>query len=171
MVPGSPRKYFDAETQFRRALQASPGQPLASVGLIHAQLGAGLLRSAGMNLRELLEKHPELISARYDARLLPDRERLEAVRKDLEAMARGSAQSDAGLLLAYLGHQLSQSELVQYGLDLEQVSNVRDPLVLLLRRAWLRPAGAAAQLGAATQPARAADSEAAGSAGGGETSR
>jgi len=46
--------FFDAERRFNQALQFIPGHPLATAGLAHAKIGAGLYLSAGYVLQSLL---------------------------------------------------------------------------------------------------------------------
>jgi hypothetical protein len=130
-------RYFDAEGRYRQVLIADPQRPLARVGLVHAQLGAGLIRSAALNLRTVLTEHPELIAARYEARLLPAGERLAWVRGQLEQMLRLTTRPEPALLLAYLGYQTQAGDLTAYGLDLAAARSPQDPLIPLLRRLWL----------------------------------
>lgn len=140
-------RYFDAEAKYRQAQTISPDQPLITIGLVHAQIGAGLVRSAALNLRTALERHPELIATRYDARLLPKADRFERAAKDLKEMTRTTGRAEPPVLLAYMGYQVNQPALVRLGLDQAQAVAPTDPLLVLLRRIWLtdRPA---------TQPAK-----------------
>ncbi|MAE65268.1 MAG: hypothetical protein CMJ18_13435 [Phycisphaeraceae bacterium] len=130
-------RYFDAEENYRLILIGEPRHPMARVGMIHAQLGAGMINSASMSLRSLFENHPEMIAARYDAQLLPRQQRLEWVRDRIMKMLELTDRSDPALLLAYLGYQVRQSDLVTYGLDQAQTRNPLDPLIVLLRRIWI----------------------------------
>lgn len=153
-------RYFDAEERFTRALAIRPGDPSAQVGRIHAQLGAGLFLSAGMNLRELLAERPEVVGARYGRVLLPAPARIASLRTRLRANI-GLTERDAddvpptsrirresALLLAYIGHQTGSLESVQQGLG-ELARQVREPgaglapvdvrLLDLLREIWLIP--------------------------------
>lgn len=130
-------RHFDAEEDYQFVLIGMPGHPMARVGVIHSQLGAGMLRSASVNLRGLFERHPEMIATRYDAKTLPTADRLVWARQQIEKMIRKSEHDDPALLLAYLGYQTHQDELVTYGLDLAQARNPLDPLNVLLRRIWL----------------------------------
>ncbi|MCX5659880.1 MAG: hypothetical protein NTW19_09180 [Planctomycetota bacterium] len=149
-------RYFDAEAKYRQAQSAGPDQPLATVGMIHAQLGAGLVRSASLNLRTLLERHPEIIATRYDARLLPRADRLERARKDLQEMTRTTGRAEPPMLLAYLGYQVNSPAVTRLALDQAQAIAPTDPLLVLLRRIWLadKPAAAGAA-GAAGAPTTA----------------
>src|SRR5690606_27016447 len=47
----SEARFFDAEDAFTRALALSPMDPLASIGRVHAEIGAGLFLSAAANLK------------------------------------------------------------------------------------------------------------------------
>ncbi len=131
-------KYLTAENRYRQILLDTNNDPLPQAGLIHAQLGAGMFRSAGNNLRALFQQHPELIAARYDAKLLPPQERLEWIQQELQSViSQGEGGKDAPLLIAYLGYQANSKQLVRYGLALAQSKSPRDPLLLVVREIWL----------------------------------
>ncbi len=130
-------RYFDAETLYRRAADQAPDQHLARVGLIHAQMGAGLVRTAAANLRRLLEEHPQLIAARYDAKLLPPPKRLRWIQQQLNDMIGAGQQADLPILLAYLGYQTGSDRLVRYGLLRAQAKSADDVLLPLLIRIWV----------------------------------
>jgi hypothetical protein len=134
-------KYFSAEQRYRSALSLNPNAPLAQVGLLHAQLGAGLTRSASLNLRQLLEEHPELIATRYDAKLLPSPQRIKAAQSEIDSLIATTARPEPAILLAYLGYQFSTPTLVQYGLNIAQTRAPADPLIPLLQRLWHSPPG------------------------------
>jgi predicted Zn-dependent protease len=133
-------KYFSAEQRYRSALSLSPNAPLAQVGLLHAQLGAGLTRSASLNLRQLLEEHPELIATRYDAKLLPSAERIKAAQSEIDSLIATTGRPEPAILLAYLGYQFATPSLTEYGLTLAQTRAPNDPLIPLLQRLWHTPA-------------------------------
>lgn len=110
-------RWFEAEERFSAALRARPGDPMAAAGRVNAQIGAGMFVSAAVNLRNLLRAYPELMNARFNAALLPQGDRLNAVRAQLRDRTErdtGIAR-DAGLLLAYLGHQTGSAEDVRDG--------------------------------------------------------
>ena len=131
-------KYLSAEGRYRQVLLDSENNPLARAGLVHAQLGAGMFRSAGLNLRSLFANHPELIAAKYDAALLPPKERLQWIQQELQsAISKGEGGKDAPILLAYLGYQASSNQVTRYGLALAQAQSPRDPLLEVLREIWL----------------------------------
>ena len=131
-------RYFAAEDAYRRAVRERPDNPLARIGLIHAQLGAGLVRSSAHNLRLLFEQNPQLIAARYNPKLLPTPQRVQWVQGELENMIReGQGAADPGLMLAYLGYQVDSKPLVRYGLAVIERITPTDPLIPVLRRIWL----------------------------------
>lgn len=132
-------KYFNAENLFRQVLTDDPKQPLARAGMIHAQLGGGMIRSAAFNMRRLFAEHPELIAMRYDEKLLPPAERLGWLQKQLQSMiGRGDHSGEPGMMLAYLGYQSNTPNLVAFGLDIAQSQDPNDELVPVLRRIWLK---------------------------------
>ncbi|MEO0587124.1 MAG: hypothetical protein AAF078_05740, partial [Planctomycetota bacterium] len=130
--------YVEAERQYSRAVTLAPDRPLVRVGLVHAQLGAGMFRSSAFNLRRVFSDHPELIAARYAARLLPPQDRLEDIASELQRLATGQrSASDAGLLLGYLGYQTDSEALTRFGLAVAEASDPRQDLMPLLREIWL----------------------------------
>lgn len=138
-------RFFQAEERFTAALSMRPGDTMASVGRIHAQLGNSLFLSAAVNLRRLLMEHPEMIGVRYDEELLPSVERMEAAKVLLDRLIADVAagmQRDAGLLLAYLGYQGGDEGAVDRGLTaIESAQGAEDDqlarLGALLRRVWV----------------------------------
>jgi hypothetical protein len=107
-------RYFDAEGRFALALALQPGDVMAQVGRVHAQLGAGLYLSAASNLRFVLSSHPEMVPVRYAAELLPQGERPaylgEQLIKELDKNEATALGQDAALLLAYMGYQFDRAE-------------------------------------------------------------
>lgn len=130
-------QYMGAERKYRYAALAAKNQPMAIVGLVHAQLGAGLYRVAALNLRSWTEGYPELAAVRYMSNLLPEAHRLEKVRDELDEKIAMTDKTAPALLLAYIGFQANNEKLVRYGLDLSQARNPVDPLIPLLRQVWL----------------------------------
>lgn len=121
-------RYFDAEERFTQALTIRPGDVDAQVGRVHAQIGAGMYLSAAVNLRTLLMDHPELVSVRYAANLLPSVDRIgevaaefraaaAAVRVENPTMAAIRRARAAGLLMTYLGYQTNDRALFEEGLE------------------------------------------------------
>ncbi|HZW09219.1 MAG TPA: hypothetical protein VFF69_04885 [Phycisphaerales bacterium] len=136
-------RYFDAEERFISALTARPNDVNASVGRAHAQLGAGLFLSAGLNLRQLLVNHPEVAGMRYGVRLLPSPARLDEIAKQLRAgLGSPNSGADSGLLLAYIAFQRSKPEDIRQGLDvLASLGDAADQrLATMLRGVWLAQA-------------------------------
>ena len=137
-------KYFDAEERFARAMAARPGDPMAAVGRVHAELGAGMYISAILNLRTLFTSHPELIGTIYAPKILPKPERLEDVKADLRQKLAEDAglPKEASLLLAYIGYQTSDKAALNDGLDLADAAAPKTAdarfgrLVTLLREVW-----------------------------------
>lgn len=114
-------KWFDAEERFTRAMAAAPGEPMAVVGRVHAQIGAGLYLSAAQNLRRLFTDHPELVASRFAPEIAPQGQRAEEIKSRLrdelgKATEKSALGRDAGLLLAYLGHLESDTDAVRQGL-------------------------------------------------------
>lgn len=136
--------YFGAEERFTAALFIVPGDPMAIAGRIHAQIGAGMYRSAMLNLANMIRDFPELASARFDASLLPSGDRLTLTLNRLRDRTSPTApiSQDAGILLAYLGHQLDQPDDIRRGLNAaRKVAADHDrplnPLVEILSAVWL----------------------------------
>ena len=134
-------RYFKAEDRYQQVARMAPHYPLGRVGLVHAQLGAAMFHTASLTLRALLEQHPELIATRYELALLPPKERLAWVKQELEGLLDISVQVDTAVLLAYLGYQIDDSDLVHHGLDLASQQNPDDGLIRLLQRIWLHKEG------------------------------
>ncbi len=131
-------RFLNAERNYRQIRLEAPDNPLAEAGMIHAQLGAGMVRSAAFNLRTLFEDHPELIATRYGQNLLPPADRLDWLRQELQRMIDAEASNlDPGLMMAYLGHQVESRQLVRYGLAIAEDASPLDPLLPVLRRIWL----------------------------------
>ena len=131
--------YFDAQRRFNQALQFIPGHPPATAGLGHAERGAGLYRSAGYVVKSHVSCQPEMIDVEYSEGLLPPR--IELVRAAVTVKNRLDTERDAGtyaFLLAYLGHQLHDLEMVEDGLRvLQMYTDSDDPIMPLLRKIWL----------------------------------
>ena len=130
----------DAEVQLAviDAMTSAPREPFIRAGLVNAQLGAGMIRSAAHSLRILYEKHPELIATRYGENLLPKASRLKWVQGELQNMINNpTSTADPGLMMAYLGYQVDSRQLIRYGLAVAEGRSPKDPLLPLLRRIWL----------------------------------
>ncbi|MBT6269456.1 MAG: hypothetical protein HOI88_03815 [Phycisphaerae bacterium] len=131
-------EYFAAQKRFTQALQFIPGHPMATAGLAHANIGAGLYLSASHILQSLLTFQPEMIDVLYARQLLPPR--LELVRAGIIAENRLENERDGSMyafLLAYIGHQIQDDEMLTLGLkELEKYSDKDDRFVPLLRSIW-----------------------------------
>ncbi len=105
--------------------------------MAHAQIGAGLYASAALNLGIMLRHHPEMIDVKYDQAILPNRTRLQTAIEEVHS--RSDARYDHashGFLLAYLGHQLDDSALLEEGLGIMAEAAPEDVLLPLLERIW-----------------------------------
>jgi hypothetical protein len=95
--------------------------------------------SAALVLQSLLSLQPEMIDVEYESYLLPPR--LKLVRAAVTIQARIDQERDGGtyaFLLAYIGHQLHDVEMVVRGLEtLERRTGDSDPFVRLLKSIWL----------------------------------
>ncbi|MFI4916420.1 MAG: hypothetical protein ACIAS6_07940 [Phycisphaerales bacterium JB060] len=136
-------QYFEAEQRFTMALAARPGDAIASVGRVHAQIGAGLDLSAAVNLRSFLVAHPEFVGARYEASMLPSEDRLRSAINRLIGQVRDEEGTrrmrESALLLAYVSFQAGDRVSTILGLERlgEGESGRMDPLTPLLRAVWL----------------------------------
>lgn len=143
-------RYFDAEERFALAADMRPDDTTALVGRLHAQLGAGMYKSASFNLRALAKGNPEMLATRYAPELLPTASRQETLLAELREFIqpRDVANTDlamkreAGLLLAYLGYQRGEPDLVRQGIQAmeataERVGGDDTPLATLLRGVWV----------------------------------
>ncbi len=123
-------RYFDAEERFTHALSIKPRDVTAQLGRLHAQIGAGMLLSASVNLQSLYSNHPELITSKYAEGILPSAERVAILKERLgeragviepairtRALEGDRVRVSAGLLLAYLGYQSEDTESIVAGLE------------------------------------------------------
>ncbi|MCH2137122.1 MAG: hypothetical protein MK101_11180 [Phycisphaerales bacterium] len=111
-------EYLYADRRFSRALRFIPGQPLATAGLVSAQVGGGLYLSAALTLKSLLGFQPEMIDVRFDAQLLPKAADLDRAISILTGrLSEGQDLDRYGLILAWIGHQIDREQLVTAGLD------------------------------------------------------
>jgi hypothetical protein len=110
-------RWFDAEERFTAALAIRPGDPIAAAARVHAQVSAGMFRSAAVNLRNLYNAYPEMIVTRFDRSLRGSPERLERIKAQLRARLDSSSPMarDCALLLAAMGYQNEDPELIAEG--------------------------------------------------------
>jgi len=129
---------FAAEKRFEIALTMRPGDPRATAGMLHCQIGANLPGSAALTLRALLTNNPEMMDVTYSAQAMPPQARVEkaiASTRDLIRVGRDTA--DYGLLLAYMGHLLGDRAVIEEGLASLKGSPADDTMNGILRKLWL----------------------------------
>ena len=148
------KRYFDAEERFASAMVMRPGDVSARTGRLHAQIAAGLYTSAALNLRGLLTQHPEVIATRYEGEANAPKERALFAAGELRTMydtlmrnenTKGAAREPA-LVLAYLGFQYSDAEMLADGLaklrEAEALPQGRGAAIAdVLEKLWTKPAG------------------------------
>lgn len=131
--------YFDSEEWFTFALSSKSGDPMAMMGRVHAQIGAGMFLSAATNLRELYRQHPEMIGATFEPGLLPPAARraevVAAIRKQLSGPVGSGAHG--ALVLAYLARQSGDAGLTAEALVAADRLGGDPALLSLLRGVWL----------------------------------
>ncbi len=139
-------RFFDAEERFVRALGIRPDDVTAQIGRAHAQLGAGLFVSAAMNIRQLYEKHPELLGVRFTGAAVPPGPRLNSLVTDLRAAISRQAElnlnppEDSSLLLTYVGRLLGDEAIIREGIAVLRKANTgatKDAIPDLLESMWL----------------------------------
>ncbi len=143
-------RYFDAEERFTTALSIRNGDVAAQLGRLHAQIGAGVVISASMNLQSLMSEHLEIISQRYSGDLLPSQERqrelIQTLRERAGLEERPSymlpeterVRVACGLLIAYLGFQIDDERQMRdgFGVVLANGNESEHRLVRLLDIVW-----------------------------------
>lgn len=135
MAKGRP---FEAERLFALAAGIGGGNPMAAIGLANSQVAAGLPLAAGISLRRTFRSNPELIDVRYDQPLVASAEVQRATAASAQRAA-GRSPGDAssyGLVVAYIGHQIGDAELVAQGLALMADDSHDLELLKLLRAIW-----------------------------------
>ncbi len=143
-------RYFDAEERFARANAMRRGDTTSTVGMLHSQIGSGMVLSAGRTLRNLIADHPEITAMRYAENLRPSAARTAEIVERLRTNIAGATRMrrDSALLLAYVGYQGGDRAMVTEGLDalakIDADERAADPtsasdarLVELLRGVWL----------------------------------
>lgn len=136
-------RWFEAEERFTSALLLNERDVFAHAGRIHAQLGAGLFRSAAENLKQLIRRHPEMLAVEFDAALLPRAERLATITGELQNRIAGDNEfaRDCALLLAYLGRQYSDDAMMRDAFEaMDRIAKRLgdpDPVFSAARAAWL----------------------------------
>lgn len=129
---------FSAEKRFEVALTMRPGDPRATAGMLHCQIGANLPGSAAITLRELLTSHPEMMDVTYSAQAMPPQARVEkAISSTRDLIRLGRDTASYGLLLAYMGHLLGDRAVIEEGLASLKGSPADDTMNGILRKLWL----------------------------------
>ncbi|MBX3315482.1 MAG: hypothetical protein KF902_01315 [Phycisphaeraceae bacterium] len=137
-------RYFDAEESFSTSLTLRPGDVAASIGRVHAQLGAGMYLSAALNLRMTLGANPAAVGERYGPALLPSAARCDEIIEELRANTRSEDRLgyESAVLLAYIGYQTSRREAMEEGFAaIERLASttsrpIDSRFVELVRRVW-----------------------------------
>lgn len=145
-------QYFDAEERFTNALSLRPGDVPSQLGRLHAQIGAGMILSASVNMQSLFSTHPELITSKYADNLMPSPERIESLKTRLRERAGlinyeqsprvpegARIQVSAGMLLAYLGYQTEDAATIKQGLGVvrEKGTDSDRRFASLLSQLWV----------------------------------
>ncbi len=145
-------RYFDAEERFTHALSIRPGDIPSQLGRLHAQIGAGMVLSAAVNLQSLFSMHPEVIASRYTGKLLPGPKRIESLmirlkeRSGIEgpvhskrALESDQIRVSSALLLAYIGYQVDDQEALVSGLAMvnEIGTDLERRFASLLTQVWI----------------------------------
>lgn len=129
---------FSAEKRFEIALTMRPGDPRATAGMLHCQIGANLPGSAAITLRELLTNNPEMMDVTYSAQAMPPQARVEkSITSTRDLIRLGRDTADYGLLLAYMGHLLGDRAVIEEGLASLKGSPADETMNGILRRLWL----------------------------------
>ena len=143
-------RYFDAEERFTHALGIRRGDVTAQIGRMHAQIGAGLVVSASVNLQTLMSEHIEIVSRRYEGKLLPDEQRINELITSLRKRAMlderpayiaaesSRVQVACGLMIAYLGYQIDDQQQMNDGFSVVRRLGTDDDrrLIHLLDTVW-----------------------------------
>ncbi len=130
-------RYLSAESKYLQLIRVMPDRPLGLVGLVHSQIGAGMILSASVNLRRMLDRHPELIAAKYELQLLPGEDRLDRVRQELANMLKHGNDPAPALLLAYIAYQTDDPGVARAALEVARSRAPEDPMIELVSSIWL----------------------------------
>jgi hypothetical protein len=132
-------KFFTAEDHYSEAESISARHPLALIGRVNAEIGAGLYASAASNLRTIFTFNPQLIALRYGPKLLPGDQRLVRIDEDLQSLLTRDTTTNPPLLIAYLAYQRDDKAHITEALRVMGSRDPDDPLLPLLNRIWARP--------------------------------
>ncbi|MFN7374363.1 MAG: hypothetical protein ACK5TP_01535 [bacterium] len=136
-------RFVSAEQAFDQALLRQRENLFARAGRVHAQLGAGMFLSSGLELRRLLTDHPEMIPVRFDAALVMPVSRagqiVETIREQWASNPGSPVSREGALQMAYLGYQFDEAAWLADGLaEMERLftESPERELSLVLRRVW-----------------------------------
>ena len=150
------KHYLTAERAFISGSLIASSNPLPIAGMANSQVAAGLQISAAMTLRRLFMTWPEMIDTKYSLDILGSEARLQEIAADSLKMSEGSKYAtDYGLVVAYIGHQLSDSTLMEKGLTIMALNPSEQGLIDALRVIWMRPVNTSAPAPAEIAPAPA----------------
>ena len=147
------KHYLTAERAFISGSLIASSNPLPIAGMANSQVAAGLQISAAMTLRRLFMTWPEMIDTKYSLDILGSEARLQEIAADSLKMSEGSKYAtDYGLVVAYIGHQLSDSTLMEKGLTIMALNPSEQGLIDALRVIWMRPVNPSAPVPAEIAP-------------------
>jgi tetratricopeptide (TPR) repeat protein len=131
-------KFASAIEKYDSAIQLTNNiNPLFMLGRANAELGAELYGRAEGDLRRAVAADPAVLMGQYDLPKMMDPKRIDAVRDDLQTLAKDSKAVRPALLLAYLEYNTGNEAAAQkYLADAEKLVGRSDPLVELMRTHW-----------------------------------
>ena len=133
------KRFLTAERAFTSGALIAPSNPLPVAGMANSQVAAGLQITAATTLRRLFMTWPEMIDTRYSLDILGSAERIREIAVESLKKSEGSKyESDYGLVAAFVGHQLSDRELIEKGIALLERNPNERILSEALRGIWLR---------------------------------
>jgi tetratricopeptide (TPR) repeat protein len=131
-------KFASAVEKYDSAIQLTNNvNPLFTLGRANAELGAELYGRAEGDLRRAVAADPAVLMGQYDLPKMMDPKRIDAVRDDLQSLAKDSKSVRPALLLAYLEYNTgNEATAEKYLADAEKLVGHSDPLVELMRTHW-----------------------------------
>jgi tetratricopeptide (TPR) repeat protein len=135
-------KFADALAKYDTAEQVAPNNALIALGKAHAELGASSYRSADAHIRQAIASDRSLLLARYDLKTFLGNDRLAAIVKDLQELAKANPDDAiAPFLLSYINYNAGDIvQTVQYLNDAEKRSgDAPDATTSQMREMWSLP--------------------------------
>jgi tetratricopeptide (TPR) repeat protein len=131
-------KFASATEKYDAAIQlTNNNNPLLLLGRANAELGSELYGRAEADLRRSVAADSALMMGRYDLNKMMDPKRLDAVRDDLQTLAKDSKSVRPSLLLAYLEYNTgNDADAQKYLADAEKLVGHSDPLLETMRTHW-----------------------------------